>query len=164
MLICCQRSDGNAWVVEAPATITRPSAGESTAVSGAEIGRSGSRKKNRKNVVSTSRTMPTAGVTSQSVTIARRRPPMTKGQPAGSMRMSDTSSVPAPPSPWVPDGFGATGSALEGTPLRRSGRRRNAVTAFLPTRKNPATRRATEPARTRVRSVPSDLSARVSIS
>ena len=54
MLICCQRSAGNACAVGAPATITRPSAGDSTAVAAAATLRSGSRKKNRKNAGSTS--------------------------------------------------------------------------------------------------------------
>src|SRR5688500_14362859 len=87
MLICCQRSDGKSRLVDAPATITRPSAGESTASGGAFTTRSGSRKKNRKKAESAARTTPSAVLTKNAATSARTTAPRMKGQPAGSMRI-----------------------------------------------------------------------------
>src|ERR1043166_4756520 len=87
MLICCQSAGENVCEVDGPATMTRPSAGETTAESGTFACLSGSRKKNRKNAVSASRTMPNQNPTAKAAMTASTRPPRANGHPAGSIRI-----------------------------------------------------------------------------
>src|SRR5262245_50075315 len=88
MLICCQLPAGLAWPGGVPATITRPSAGASTASVSVVIGRSGSRKKKRNNPVRTRKMTATPRPVNNSARTASRSEPPMNGHPAGSMRMN----------------------------------------------------------------------------
>src|SRR6266850_5220466 len=87
MLICCQLPPGHDAPVAAPATITRPSAGDSTASASLVIVRWGSRKKNRKKQVRTRKIAAPPAPMNHSARIARINEPPMNGQPAGSMRI-----------------------------------------------------------------------------
>src|SRR5262245_59678326 len=87
-LTCCQFPGGVASPVGGPATITRPSAGESTALGGASWLRSGSRKKKRRKHDKTNRGRPKRGPVSSQTKVVKTAAPRMNGQPAGSIRIS----------------------------------------------------------------------------
>src|SRR5262245_32830123 len=88
MLICCQLPGGYAWPGGVPATITRPSAGASTASVSVVIGRSGSRKKKRNEPVRTRKRIAPPRPMKNSASAARTSEPPINGHPAGSIRMN----------------------------------------------------------------------------
>src|SRR5436190_20807501 len=95
ILICSQAPEGAAPGAAGPATMTRPSAGASTArpaCSSSGGDRSGSRKKNAKNPASATKS--SAGIhpkATPSTSASTSAPPM-NGRPAGSRRMIDKES------------------------------------------------------------------------
>src|SRR5262245_21115314 len=86
MLICWHAPGGALSGCGAPATSTRPSAGDNTWSSPAGGTRSGSRKKNVKNSASATNIEATRQPAKYPTTSATRSAPPMNGKPAGSMR------------------------------------------------------------------------------
>src|SRR5262245_22493684 len=86
MLTCFQSPGGVAAGSAAPATSTRPSAGDSTASGAAAIARSGSRKKNRNSRASTANGAATAHEIHAAASAPRIAAPPMNGHPAESTR------------------------------------------------------------------------------
>src|SRR6185295_6235678 len=108
MLICCHLPAGPPCPAGAPATITRPSAGDTTASASFVIARSGSRKKNRKKQASTRKMAAPPAPKNQSARMARINEPPMNGQPAGSMRMCVRGGSSDPPEGVQTPDWGAT--------------------------------------------------------